>query len=69
MREDEPLSDHDLVGNRRLEGLLSRRRAGGAPSRAPGAKLYVLYAVDKDLAFHAGIHYCDDLQELRKAGE
>ena len=33
------------------------------------AKLYVLCAVDKDRAFHAGIHYGDDLQELRKAGE
>ncbi|MDQ3924381.1 MAG: universal stress protein, partial [Actinomycetota bacterium] len=34
-----------------------------------GAKLYVLCAVDKDRAFHAGIHYGEDLQELRKAGE
>jgi nucleotide-binding universal stress UspA family protein len=34
-----------------------------------GAKLYVLYAVDKDRAFHAGIHYGEALQELRKAGE
>jgi nucleotide-binding universal stress UspA family protein len=34
-----------------------------------GAKLYVLYAVDKDRAFHAGIHYGEDMQELRKAGE
>ncbi len=34
-----------------------------------GAKLYVLYAVDKRRAFHAGIHYGEDLQELRKAGE
>jgi nucleotide-binding universal stress UspA family protein len=34
-----------------------------------GAKLYVLYAVDKDRAFHGGIHYGEDLQELRKAGE
>ena len=34
-----------------------------------GAKLYVLYAIDKDRAFHAGIHYGEDLQELRKAGE
>src|SRR5215210_9391017 len=33
------------------------------------AKLYVLYAVDKDRAFHEGIHYGEDLQELRKAGE
>jgi len=33
------------------------------------AKLYVLYAVDKDRAFHGGIHYGEDLQELRKAGE
>jgi nucleotide-binding universal stress UspA family protein len=34
-----------------------------------GAKLYVLYAVDKDRAFHAGIHYGEDLRELKKAGE
>ena len=34
-----------------------------------GAKLYVLYAIDKDRAFHAGIHYGEDLQELRKAGD
>src|SRR5215210_3227347 len=34
-----------------------------------GAKLYVLYAVDKDRAFHGGIHYGEDQQELRKAGE
>jgi nucleotide-binding universal stress UspA family protein len=34
-----------------------------------GAKLYVLYAVDKDRAFHGGIHYGEGLQELRKAGE
>ena len=33
------------------------------------AKLYVLYAVDKDRVFHAGIHYGEDLQELQKAGE
>ena len=26
-----------------------------------GAKPYVLYAIDKDLAFHAGIHYGDVL--------
>jgi len=38
VREDEPLSDHDLVGNRWLQGLLARRRAGGAPSRAPGGE-------------------------------
>ena len=31
-----------------------------------GAKLYVLYAVDKDRAFHAGIHYGEDTQELRR---
>ena len=30
-----------------------------------GAKLYVLYAVDKDRAFHGGIHYGEDLQEFR----
>ncbi len=34
-----------------------------------GAKLYVLYAVDKRRTFHAGIHYGEDLQELRKAGK
>ena len=34
-----------------------------------GAKLYVLHAVDKDRAFHAGIHYGESLQELRQAGE
>ncbi len=34
-----------------------------------GAKLYVLYAVDKDRAFHAGIHYGEDLRELEKAGK
>ncbi len=34
-----------------------------------GAKLYVLYAVDKDRVFHGGIHYGEGLQELRKAGE
>ena len=34
-----------------------------------GAKLYVLYAVDKDRAFHGGIHYGEYLQELRMAGE
>src|SRR3990170_2350586 len=33
------------------------------------AKLYVLYAVDKDRAFHAGIHYGEDLRELQKAGK
>ena len=33
------------------------------------AKLYVLYAIDKDRAFHGGIHYGEDLQELRMAGE
>ncbi len=38
-------------------------------ARHLGAKLYVLYAIDKDRAFHAGIHYGEDLQELRKAGE
>ncbi len=26
-----------------------------------GAKLYILYAIDKDRAFHAGIHYGDVL--------
>ncbi len=34
-----------------------------------GAKLYVLYVVDKRRAFHGGIHYSDDLQELRQAGK
>ena len=34
-----------------------------------GAKLYVLYAIDKDRAFHAGIHYGEDLRELQKAGK
>jgi nucleotide-binding universal stress UspA family protein len=34
-----------------------------------GAKLYVLYAIDKDRAFHAGIHYGEDMQELQRAGE
>jgi nucleotide-binding universal stress UspA family protein len=34
-----------------------------------GAKLYVLYAVDKDRAFHAGIHYGEALRELEKAGK
>ena len=34
-----------------------------------GAKLYVLYAVDKDRAFHAGIHYGEDLRELERAGK
>jgi len=34
-----------------------------------GAKLYVLYAIDKDRAFHAGIHYGEDLRELEKAGK
>ncbi len=34
-----------------------------------GAKLYVLYAIDKDRAFHAGIHYGEDMQELHRAGE
>src|ERR671916_2397661 len=34
-----------------------------------GAKLYVLYAVEKDRAFHAGIHYGEDLRELEKAGK
>jgi nucleotide-binding universal stress UspA family protein len=33
-----------------------------------GAKLYVLYAIDKDRVFHAGIHYGEDLKELEKAG-
>lgn len=33
-----------------------------------GAKLYVLYAIDKSRAFHAGIHYGEDLRELEKAG-
>jgi nucleotide-binding universal stress UspA family protein len=33
------------------------------------AKLYVLYAVDKDRAFHAGIHYGEDLRELERAGK
>jgi nucleotide-binding universal stress UspA family protein len=33
------------------------------------AKLYVLYAVDKDRAFHAGIHYGEDLRALEKAGK
>ena len=34
-----------------------------------GAKLYVLYTIDKDRAFHAGIHYGEDMQELLWAGE
>ena len=34
-----------------------------------GAKLYVLYAIDKDRAFHAGIHYGEDLRELERAGK
>jgi nucleotide-binding universal stress UspA family protein len=34
-----------------------------------GAKLYVLYAIDKDRAFHAGIHYGEDLRELQKDGK
>jgi nucleotide-binding universal stress UspA family protein len=34
-----------------------------------GAKLYVLYAVDKDRAFHAGIHYGEALRELEKSGK
>jgi nucleotide-binding universal stress UspA family protein len=34
-----------------------------------GAKLYVLYAIDKDRVFHAGIHYGEDLRELHKAGK
>ncbi len=34
-----------------------------------GAKLYVLYAIDKDRAFHAGIHYGEDLRELENAGK
>lgn len=34
-----------------------------------GAKLYVLYAVDKDQAFHAGIHYREALRELEIAGK
>jgi nucleotide-binding universal stress UspA family protein len=34
-----------------------------------GAKLYVLYAVDKDRAFHAGIHYGEALRELEEAGK
>ena len=34
-----------------------------------GAKLYVLYAIDKDRAFHAGIHYGEDLRELHKDGK
>ncbi len=34
-----------------------------------GAKLYVLYAVDKDRAFHVGIHYGEALRELEKAGK
>ncbi len=34
-----------------------------------GAKLYVLYAVDKDRAFRAGIHYREALRELEKAGK
>jgi nucleotide-binding universal stress UspA family protein len=33
------------------------------------AKLYVLYAVDKDRVFHAGIHYGEDLRELEIAGK
>ena len=33
------------------------------------AKLYVLYAIDKDRAFHGGMHYGEYLQELRMAGE
>ena len=34
-----------------------------------GAKLYVLYAIDKDRTFHAGIHYGEALRELEKAGK
>ena len=34
-----------------------------------GAKLYVLYAIDKDRAFHAGIHYGENLRELEEAGK
>ena len=33
------------------------------------AKLYVLYAIDKDRAFHGGMHYGEYLQELRTAAE
>jgi nucleotide-binding universal stress UspA family protein len=34
-----------------------------------GAKLYALCAIDKHRAFHAGIHYGEDLRELEKAGK
>ena len=33
------------------------------------AKLYVLYAIDKDRAFHGGMHYGEHLQKLRTAAE
>src|SRR5512137_1364292 len=33
-----------------------------------GARLYVLYVVDTDMAFHSGIHYAEDVSGLEKSG-
>lgn len=36
---------------------------------ALGARLYVLYSVNAERAFHAGIHFGEAIKELERAGE
>ncbi len=33
-----------------------------------GARLYVLYVVDTDMAFRSGIHYAEDVSGMEKSG-
>jgi nucleotide-binding universal stress UspA family protein len=37
-------------------------------AKATGARLYVLYVVDTDMAFRSGIHYSEDVCGLEKSG-
>jgi nucleotide-binding universal stress UspA family protein len=37
-------------------------------AKLAGAKIYILNVVDTDLAFHSGIHYSEELCEMKKSG-
>ncbi|HEY3273672.1 MAG TPA: universal stress protein [Methanocella sp.] len=37
-------------------------------AKMTGAKLYILNVVDTDLAFHSGIHYSEELCDMKKSG-
>lgn len=37
-------------------------------AKMAGSRLYILYVVDTDMAFHSGIHYAEDVCELEKSG-